>query len=368
MNILLIEPYYTGSHKTWADEFKKYSSHNIQLLTLSGNFWKWRMHGGAITLAKQYEKTNFCPDLILATDMLDLTSFLSLTRKKTANIPTAMYFHENQLAYPWSPIDRDMLKKTEHHYSFINYISSLTADKVFFNSGYHKNIYLKELTKFLKMFPDHNELQTVETIRKKSDILYLGLDLLKNTRYKPKAAKNKKPLILWNHRWEHDKNPEDFINALITLDRKKIDFEVAFLGECFNTIPDIFLKAKKEIKRKIVHFGFAENYIEYIKWLWKADIIPVTSRHDFFGASVVQAIYCDCIPLLPERLTYPELIPVKKYADNYYRDQKEFIRKLEKMILNIENYRTAQQNVTKFDWSNIISEYDRTFGCIAQQS
>ena len=58
INILLIEPYYTGSHKNWADELQKYSSHNIKLLTLSGSFWKWRMHGGAITLAKKFDKLN----------------------------------------------------------------------------------------------------------------------------------------------------------------------------------------------------------------------------------------------------------------------------------------------------------------------
>ena len=82
MNILVIEPYYTGSHKQWIDGYKKYSNHKIKILSLKGQFWKWRMHGGAITLAKLFNNSNWKADLIIASDMLDLTTFLALTRKK----------------------------------------------------------------------------------------------------------------------------------------------------------------------------------------------------------------------------------------------------------------------------------------------
>lgn len=359
MDILLLEPYYTGSHKVWADGLKKYSPHNIKILSMPGSFWKWRMHGGAITLAEKFNKLDLIPDLILATDMLNLSSFLALTREKTANIPTAIYFHENQLTYPWSPIDRDIKKNRDHHYSFINYISAYIADKVFFNSAYHKDIFLKDLKPFLKMFPDNRDLKTIDAIKDKSEVLHLGVDLSALSRHKPPSSKNKTPLILWNHRWEHDKNPEDFINALIILKNKKINFEVAFLGECFNKVPEIFLKAKKQLKEKIVHFGYVENQTEYIDWLWKADIIPVTSHHDFFGVSVVQAVHCGCIPLLPDRLSYPELVPISKYPENFYSKKEDFTAKLEDMILKPDNYPAPKEAVAGFNWPNIISEYNK---------
>jgi len=110
MNILLVEPFYTGSHKSWAQGYQSFSNHNVQIISLPGQFWKWRMHGGAITLAKQFMDMDFSPDLILATDMLDLTTFLSLTKSRTAQVPNALYFHENQLSYPWSNSDRDVQK------------------------------------------------------------------------------------------------------------------------------------------------------------------------------------------------------------------------------------------------------------------
>jgi len=217
------------------------------------------------------------------------------------------------------------------------------------------------------MFPDTQGLKNIDMIKAKSEVLHLGVDLKKISFDKISRKKNKKPLMLWNHRWEHDKNPEDFINALISLKKRKIDFEVAFLGECFNKVPEIFLKAKKHLKEKIVHFGYVENLTEYFGWLRRADIVPVTSHHDFFGVSIVQAIYCGCIPLLPKRLSYPELVPFNKYPANYYSGQKKFVAKLEDMLLNPQNYSIPKEDVARFDWSNIISEYNNKLATIKKQ-
>ena len=55
MNILLIEPYFTGSHKQWAVGFANHSRYDIRFLTMKGQFWKWRMHGGAVSMARELE-------------------------------------------------------------------------------------------------------------------------------------------------------------------------------------------------------------------------------------------------------------------------------------------------------------------------
>ena len=97
MNILYLEPFYAGSHKQWIDCYKKKSKHNITILGLSGKKWKWRMHGGAITLAEKFNKLNMQFDLIVCSDMLNLPVFKSLCINKIQNIKFVMYFHENQL-------------------------------------------------------------------------------------------------------------------------------------------------------------------------------------------------------------------------------------------------------------------------------
>ena len=56
LNICLIEPFFSGSHKKWANEYQNHSSHNIEIISLKGVYWKWRMHGGAITLAEKFNK------------------------------------------------------------------------------------------------------------------------------------------------------------------------------------------------------------------------------------------------------------------------------------------------------------------------
>ncbi|MCB0510263.1 MAG: DUF3524 domain-containing protein, partial [Bacteroidetes bacterium] len=158
MKIVLLESFYGGSHEQWARALQAYSKHEIIILSLPDKHWKWRMHGGAISLAKKFLEQNLEADLILASDMLDLNLFLSLTRSKSASIKTAIYFHENQLTYPWSPNDEDTKLKRDMHYAFINVSSALSADKLFFNSAYHLNSFLNEVPNFLKVFPDFQEL------------------------------------------------------------------------------------------------------------------------------------------------------------------------------------------------------------------
>ncbi len=369
MEILLIEPYFTGSHRSWAEGLRIHSRHTITLLTMPGNFWKWRMHGGSITLAREFLEKDFRPDLIIATDMLDLSSFLGLTRKKTHGVPVLFYFHENQLTYPWSPTDRDIQNRRDMHYSFINLISALSADHVSFNSEYHRSGFLKELHTFLKQFPDFNEFSSIELIESRSSVLPVGIDLSRFDQFKSMSdRKNRSPLILWNHRWEYDKNPSDFFDAVYELKKNNLDFKLIILGEHFVSIPEEFEKASKKLSDSIVKFGFADNFEEYATFLWESDIIPVTSNQDFFGISIVEAVYCDTLPLLPERLAYTEIFPPKQYRELFYQSREELIGKLITRIINPGSIDTGKYKtrVSRYDWRNIIDRYDTQFESLAR--
>ena len=360
MKILLIEPYYTGSHQQWADGYQKNSNHEIKIISMKGQFWKWRMHGGAVTLSNQFIQLDWKPDYILASDMLDLSTFLSLTREITSNIPSAVYFHENQLSYPWSPRDRDIQKNRDSHYGFINYASALVADKVFFNSMFHLNSYIEALQKFLNNFPDHREISTINKIKNKSEVLHLGLDLNQYDKY---CTKNKGlPIILWNHRWEYDKNPDTFFKIIEKLKNSRYDFKLVVLGENFSQSPDIFNTAKKIFKKNILQWGYAENIEDYARWLWKSDIIPVTSNQEFFGASVMEAIYCETWPILPNRLTYPELIPSELHHNHIYKNEEDLFNKVKWSIDNIDKIRKSKiaKIAKKYDWNEMAKIYDQT--------
>ena len=363
MKILLLEPFFGGSHQRWAEGYKQNSSHEVHILSLPGRHWKWRMHAGAISIAKEFRNDGQNYDLILASDMLDLSTFLSLTRDQTANIPVVAYFHENQLTYPWSPGDADVKLNRDNHYAFINYTTALTADHIFFNSEFHKDSFLEALPHFLNQFPDHKNLDSIQIIETRSNVLHLGLDLFKFDQYSTSSSSGD-AVLLWNHRWEYDKNPELFFHTLYKLKQNGIKFKLIVTGQQFSQSPSIFSEAEKKLKQEIIHFGYVKDFEHYAKLLWAADILPVCNKQDFFGGSVVEAIYCNCFPLLPDRLAYPEHIPVEQHPFHFYQTGEGLYSKLEQAIKNIGHIRSKanyQNFVSKYDWSKLADHYDSSF-------
>ena len=332
--VLLLEPFFSGSHKYWAEGLQQFSKFEVEIDALPGRHWKWRMYNSAITFAERFKKRDDLPDLILANDMLDLPTFLGLISSNKI-IPTALYFHENQITYPWSPTDSDVVLKRENQYGFINFKSALAANQIFFNSSYHRQSFFEALPDFLRQFPDNQGVELVGQLKKKSQVLPLGIDL-KSLESKENIRKSKVPLLLWNHRWEYDKNPESFFQALFKLKREGYKFEVAVLGKRYKNTPAIFVEAKQRLSQEIVCFGKVKNRVDYANWLGQADILPVTSQQDFFGQSVVEAIYCNCFPILPKRLAYPEHIPTQFHSKFYYENIDDFYQLLKWAIENIE--------------------------------
>ena len=69
------EPQVPELMAAWAEGYRRHSRHCVELLTLAGRFWKWRMQGGAIELAAQANARLAAgerPDMVLATDMVNL--------------------------------------------------------------------------------------------------------------------------------------------------------------------------------------------------------------------------------------------------------------------------------------------------------
>ena len=171
---------------------------------------------------------------------------------------------------------------------------------------------------------------------------------------------NNTPIILWNHRWEYDKNPEDFFDCLKKLKKQNIKFKLIILGEEFQTEMNTFTKARDYFSNEIIHMGYSTPFEEYARLLHKSDILPVTTKQEFFGISVIEAIYCNVFPLLPRRLTYPEL-----FNDKINHKKTSFMiitvnfLKIKKAILNVENI--AKEHIEKYDWNIISNSYDKIF-------
>jgi len=359
-HFLFIEAFYGGSHKYFADGLIKHSSHKIDLMALPDRFWKWRMRGAALYFAEKIKNPEIY-DGIIVTNMLSLSDLKALWYN--ISTPFILYFHENQILYPLAEGEKEDL-----HYGFTDITNSLTADVIYFNSHYHKSAFINSLKPFLSRFPDKNPYWVIDKIEEKSNVLYPGCYL--NEKASKRLSKQNPPHIVWNHRWEHDKNPYDFFSALINLDREGIDFKLIVLGEQYKKSPKIFNEIKTRLKEKIVHFGFVDNYCEYQYWLEKADIVLSTAFQENFGISIVEAIGSGCFPLLPDRLSYRELIPEKYHSLCIYKNQNDLLFKLIKLITNydINSVKELVEHNHRFSWQNIIKDYDRELNLLIKKS
>jgi glycosyltransferase involved in cell wall biosynthesis len=368
MKVLLVSPYHGGSHASWADGYQKFSQHDVTTLTLPDRFWKWRMHGGAVTLARRFMTDEAGPpDVVLATDMLDLSTFAALTRRKLSQTPLVLYMHENQLTYPL-PVSgevgpmRRQLGERDQHYAFVNYASMMTADLVLFNSHYHKESFFAALPNFLKHFPEYNELGTVETLREKSEVLPVGVDFgrLEIGEWRMEIEVQS-PLIVWNQRWEYDKNPMAFFAALFELAEEGVPFRLALCGQQYGKRPSSFDTALSRLSGHIVHVGYADLEL-YRSLLWEAAVTISTAHHEFFGISILEAVGCQTFPILPNRLSYPELIPEPFHLKCLYENHGGLLQRLRWALAHEAEARKMARGlataVQQFGWSTVTNQYD----------
>lgn len=333
--IWLLSPYDTGSHAAWARGYARHSRHRVKLLTMPGRFWKWRMQGGAIELAAQAQALLAVeppPAAVLATDMVNLPAWLGLVRRQLPDhVAVACYMHENQLTYPWRPGEKPDLT-----YAMINWLSQLAADQVLFNSRYHLDSWFAELPRLLKHYPDFNHLNLVDQVRAVSQVVPVGIDcahLSADPSAQPSTSaqqadhgqhgQGRPPLILWNQRWEYDKRPDRFFALLYHLAEARIPFRLAVAGENFRNVPAEFEEARTRLADQIVHWGFVPKRADYQALLQQADLVISTADHEFFGISILEAICAGAFPLLPARLSYPELIPAALHPACLYTGEEE---------------------------------------------
>lgn len=321
------------------------------------------MHGAAISFARQLTSSGNPYDLILANDMMDVAVFSALIRAAGINTPVVAYFHENQIAYPLSPRDSDTSAGRDLHYGFINYTSALASKRVYFNSHYHRETFLDDLSGFLERFPDNAHPETVHEIAAKAQVLPLGMDLRALDALQPEVRPVKqRPLLLWNHRWEHDKNPDEFLRLLLGLADHGIPFELALLGERGEE-PELLEVVRQRLGAAILQDGPVEGFSDYAQWLWRADILPVTSLHDFFGGSVVEAVYCGCHPLLPRRLAYPGHFPGEAVFYDSPADALDQLVRLIESRLWRDPCRLGPP-LKRYDWQVLAPRYDEAFASL----
>lgn len=369
MHILVVEPWYGGSHRRFLEGLRAHSAHRYTLCTLPGRHWRWRMDAAAVTLAEQARRQitiHGPPDAVFASDMLDLPSFLALMRPALSEVPVVLYFHENQLTYP-----RPKGASAPRTYALTNYRSALAADACWFNSDFHRANFLEALPDFLKRFPDPPPSATVAAIAHRSQVEPLGMDLQRLAGPTTRPA-NSPPVLLWNQRWAFDKNPEGVLNLLTGLETSGLDFHLIITGRAAGRTPKALDTIRSRFSTQLLHMGFVEDPDVYTELLHRSDIVLSTAHHEFFGLAVMEAIRCGCHPVLPNRLSYPELIPDRLHdpllhAPTLYDTPNEALALCKALLDGHARplpLRTLRRIPKRFDWTRRGADFDEAFAAL----
>lgn len=301
---LLLSAYDAQSHKRWregvADNLSEYQWTQC---VLPPRHFSWRVRGNSLTWAKMEPRLFSVSEyeFLIATSMTDLAALRGML-PDLAKLPTLLYFHENQFAYPKSAQQHPGVEP-----QITSIYSAICADRVAFNTGFNQQTFMQGAKALLGKMPDYVPPGVVEEIANKSVILPVPIE---SELFCHKQRAGNEFHIVWNHRWEYDKGPERLLNALqrIPVERNLV---VHVVGQAFRRQPAEFDQIKALLNERgwLGKWGYQESLQDYRTLLASSHVVLSTAVHDFQGLSVMEAAASGCLPLVPNRLAYTELFP-----------------------------------------------------------
>lgn len=386
--ILFLEPFGGGSHQSLYRGWGKYTRHDIDVLELPAVHWKWRSRHASLTLAQmanQMVGTGVVYDTVVASSMLNLPEWLGLVDPVFRQTPCVVYFHENQLTYPLSPG-----QTRDYHYAYSSMLSAISAEQCWFNSSFHKEEFEKAAVTWLRRMPDYPHLEEFEHAMQRSIVLSPGIDPPKRREFLLAARQTStEPVIGWVARWEHDKQPEVFVEVVGRL-LEEFEFKLVLLGQTFTTEPDCLADLRNRAGNRILHAGYAPSQEEYWSWLTRIDLVVSTAVHEFFGIGILEAMHAGSRPLLPNRLAYPELLRRCKSSSSIrltYDSDEQLYECLSEYLtdcqagsveMNLASNMESQPDAVKFApnqlhtdqfcWDRLATRYDNEITAIIQKA
>ncbi len=351
LDVLVVEPYFVDSHAAWVDGWAAHSVHQLTAITRPGDRWRDRLRHASIDIADEIVRRDLTPDVLVASSMTNLSQLVAIV-PQLRTIPSMVMMHENHVAYP----DRDVSgspRPTSSEFASITTSALLTAEAIVWNSDFHQRI----ATSAIRKHAVCSEAQ-LEGISDRSITVPIGIapDLL-SVDADPRP--NTSPLILWNHRWDHDKGPQDFFSAL--RDIEDLDWRLAVVGRNTRMDPREFRSARQRHTDRIEEWGWVPRP-RYLELLRTADFVVSTAYHEFFGIAVAEAVASGAIPLLPNDLAYREVIPAEYHP--LALDDDDLAERLRDALENVEEWRHRSAGLAaevqhRFGWPRIAARLDR---------
>jgi len=298
VRILLLSPYDADSHRRWREGLvAALPGHVWTVMTLPPRHFSWRIRGNPLQLARELEAIgNGRWDRVVATSMTDLATLRGLV-PSLATVPTLLYFHENQFAYPAGQVPPRLEPR------MVTLYGALAAERLVFNSRYNRDTFLAGVEELLGRMPDAVPSDVVGRLAAKAVCLPVPLE---DELFGQPTAQPSRFTIVWNHRWEYDKGPERLAAAMMRLADQGVDFTLHVLGQRFRQVPTALTALRERLGERIGQWGPVADRDAYRALLRRSHVVLSTALHDFQGLAVLEAVACGCRPLVPDRLAYPE--------------------------------------------------------------
>jgi glycosyltransferase involved in cell wall biosynthesis len=313
MKALLLSAYAASSHVHWQRSLVAMaSSWQWRQLSLPPRYFSWRVRGNPLYWSQVERAALEQPwDVLVATSMVDLATLRGLVPSLGA-VPALLYFHENQFAYPRRAQQSSLLEA-----QMVSLYAALAADALAFNSAYNRDSFVDGVAALLARLPDRVPPGVPQQLRDKALVLPVPIDLGATAQAAAawpgeQGDPGQRPLrLLWSGRFEYDKGGEGLLDLLQQLEQRGLDYELAVTGQQFRDSPPVFARIEAQFSHRLVHFGFIEAADSLQALRQAADMVLSTALHEFQGLAVLEAVACGCLPVVPDRLAYPEIFPAR---------------------------------------------------------
>ncbi|AOS98446.1 Glycogen synthase [Microbulbifer aggregans] len=356
MKVLLLSAYDAGSHKRWrhglVDAIPEW---DWTVLSLPPRYFSWRIRGNSLSWSRGEEVATICQhwDLVVATSMTDLSALRGLV-PEIATVPTAVYFHENQFAYPRT---KDAFQSVEPQ--LLNIYTALCGDLLLFNSEFNRRSLLEGARRLLKRFPDCVPQGICEEIAGKSRVLPVPLE---DSLFPEDAVGRRSeqgPLVFsWAARWEYDKGPDRLLQILEGLEDRGVDFRLNLLGESFRNSPEEFEKIRQRFAARLQSVGYQASAGAYRQILGGSHVFLSTAYHEFQGLAVMEACALGCSPVVPDEQAYPDYYP----SACRYASVDEAVTILSRLAMSLKEGRALPEvDMSPLRWELLAPRYRQAF-------
>ncbi|XP_039565429.1 glycosyltransferase-like domain-containing protein 1 isoform X8 [Passer montanus] len=331
MSVLLIEPFYGGSHKQLMDLLQEELQEDCVLCTLPAKKWHWKARTSALYFM-QTVPTSSNYRILFASSVLNLAELAAL-RPDLGKLKKVLYFHENQLAYPVQKC-----QERDFQYGYNQILSCLVADVVVFNSAFNMESFLKSIGKFMKLIPDHRPKDLEKIIRPKCQVLYFPVRFPDVSRFMPehKLARLEKVIGVKRNGDAYqseglpgqqesravmktsDAHPESGLcepqPGLCTTQHERLPSPAAAPVQA--EAPESTNPCQGEDKQRLT-FNLS-NILSGLDYQQRP--LHIAWPHRW-----IEAVHCGCYPLCPKALVYPEIFP----AEYLYSTPEQLFKRLQ---------------------------------------